>query len=502
MHGRSGARTQRLIFASQFLTFARPTRVPREARPSFGLHTLSLAWMELTAQEVWSRILEAARAGMPEQSFRTWLAGTEVLGLSEDELLLEAQSDFHVQWLEDKYAPLLADVSRKVVGRPLTVRVRARGGDRPVLPSVELAPSVVEPLQPPLSTQPAGAPRRPLNERYTFDRFVVGSMNQLAVAACRAVATKPARLYNPLFLHGGVGLGKTHLMHAIGNHRLEQHGSSYVAYVTSEQFVNELVTAIQEGTTAEFRRRYRRVDVLLVDDVHFLEGKVATQEEFFHTFNALHDAHKQIVLTSDRPPKEIPGLEERLISRFEWGLVADVRPPDYETRVAILRKKASDDHLTLDEEVIDYIARSCTASVRELEGAVIKLLAYSSLRNQEITVELARTALQSMIGTTERRESVLTPSRIRDATAAAWGVAPEGLTSKRRTKDLTVPRQVAMYLIKELLGTSLVQIGKHFGGRDHSTVHHSIQKVEDGLEADAEYRRRVESLRDRLLKGI
>ncbi len=458
--------------------------------------------MELTAQEVWSRILETARAGMPEQSFRTWLAGTEVLGLSQDELLLEAPSDFHVQWLEDKYAPLLADVSRKVVGRPLTIRVRARDGGVPSVPSVELATPADAVHDRAAPRAPGQQPRRPLNERYTFNRFVVGSMNQLAVAACRAVADKPARLYNPLFLYGGVGLGKTHLMHAIGNQLIDQHGARNVAYVPSEQFVNELVTSIQEGSTAEFRRRYRRVDLLLVDDVHFLEGKVATQEEFFHTFNALHDAHKQIVLTSDRPPKEIPGLEERLISRFEWGLVADVRRPDYETRVAILRKKASDDHLTLDEDVIDYIARSCTASVRELEGAVIKLLAYSSLRNEEITADLARTALQAMIRTRERQRPELTAAVIRDATAESWGVTSDGLMSKRRTKDLTVPRQVAMYLIKELLGTPLVQIGKAFGGRDHSTVHHSIQKVEVGMAEDPDFRARVERLRDELSGGV
>ncbi len=223
---------------------------------------------------------------------------------------------------------------------------------------------------------------------------MVGGDNQLAAAASSAVAEKPARIYNPLFLYGGVGLGKTHLMHAIGNAILDSDPTKKVAYVPTEQFMNELVTSIQEGKTAEFRRRYRRMDLLLVDDVHFLEGKERTQDEFFHTFNALYDAHKQIVLTSDRPPKEIPGLEERLVSRFEWGLVADIKAPDYETRVAILRNKTADDTLTFDPEVIDFIARSCTSSVRELEGAVIKLLAYSSMKNQEISISLAKTALQ------------------------------------------------------------------------------------------------------------
>jgi chromosomal replication initiator protein len=309
-------------------------------------------------------------------------------------------------------------------------------------------------------------------------------------------------MYNPLFLYGGVGLGKTHLMHAIGNHLLDNHLAHSVAYVPSEQFTNELVTAIQMGTTAEFRRRYRRMDLLLVDDVHFLGNKERTQEEFFHTFNALYDAHKQIVLTSDRPPKEIRGLEERLMSRFEWGLVADVKPPDYETRVAILRKKANDDYLTLDDEIIDYVARSCTSSVRELEGAVIKLLAVSSLKNQEITLDLARSALQSVIRRNAPERPTVTLELIGGVTAAAWGVQPEALASKRRTKDLTVPRQVAMYLIKELLGTPLVQIGRHFGGRDHSTVHHSIQKVEERIASDAEYARRVDQVRQEVLERV
>ncbi len=460
--------------------------------------------MELTAQELWSRILDSARASVTEQGFRTWLGGTSVLGLSEEELLIEAPNAFHAQWLEDKYGSMLQDVTRRIVGRTLRISVTAREGAPMAVPTVELT-APPEPASPAPDRSPqsrSDSAQTPLNGRYTFDRFVVGSGNQLAVAACRGVADKPARMYNPLFLYGGVGLGKTHLMHAIGNHLLENNLTGSVAYVPSEQFTNELVTAIQTGTTAEFRRRYRRMDLLLVDDVHFLGNKERTQEEFFHTFNALYDAHKQIVLTSDRPPKEIRGLEERLMSRFEWGLVADVKPPDYETRVAILRKKASDDDLTLDAEIIDYVARSCTSSVRELEGAVIKLLAVSSLKNQEITLDLARSALQSVIRRNAPERPQVTPELIGGVTAAAWGVQPEALASKRRTKDLTVPRQVAMYLIKELLGTSLVQIGRHFGGRDHSTVHHSIQKVGERIASDAEYARRVDRIRQEVLDRV
>jgi chromosomal replication initiator protein len=267
--------------------------------------------------------------------------------------------------------------------------------------------------------------------------------------------------------------------------------------------VNDLVTSIREGKTREFRQRYREVDLLLVDDVHFMKEKEGTQEEFFHTFNALYDARKQIILTSDRPPKDIKGLEERLVSRFEWGLVVDIKPPDWETRVAILRKKAEDDSLVLDPDVIDFIARSCTASVRELEGAVIKLLAYSSLTNQEITESLARTALSGMIRTDDQegmiRTAALTPERIREVVAGQWGVKPEGLASKRRTKDLTVPRQVAMFLIKEILDTPLVAIGEVFGGRDHSTVIHSIRKVEEQVEFDSAFAARVVAARELLI---
>jgi chromosomal replication initiator protein len=480
--------------------------------------------MELSAAELWTRVLDSARANLPDQSFRTWLSGSRALALSEDELQVEAPSQFHVEWIEDKYGSTLGEITAHILGRPLRLSFRSsRPGTLSPLPSVEVLPSAAaegsersgaspatpEPapsVRPGRSGNPgprasAGGPGHSLNERYTFDRFVVGNDSQFAAAACRAVAEKPALAYNPLFLYGGVGLGKTHLMHAIGNHILAGDPTKRVAYVPSEQFMNELVTSIQEVTTAEFRRRYRQMDLLLVDDVHFFEKKERTQEEFFHTFNALYDAQKQIVLTSDRPPKEIPGLEERLISRFEWGLVADIKLPDYETRVAILRKKAADESLTLDDEVIDYIARACTSSVRELEGAVIKLLAYSSLTNQEMTVGLAKASLEGVIRGGGGSRSGITPERIREVVATRWNVPPEALVSKRRTKDLTVPRQVAMYLIKELLDVSLVQIGDAFGGRDHSTVIHSIRKVDERLAEDPEYRTRIERVREELTGG-
>jgi chromosomal replication initiator protein len=456
--------------------------------------------MELTAAEAWSRILERARPLLPEHTFRIWLEHTEPLALSHDRLAVAAGSDFAAEWIEDKYGDLLADVAERVFGRAvgLTFQHQTRdGGARPA-PPPEVEPSEPHAPTPMSTTPPPGGVvfGSPLNDRYSFERFVVGANNQLAAAACRAVAEAPARMYNPLFIYGGVGLGKTHLMHAIGHVLLLRDGAKRVAYVSSERFTNDLIASIQEGRMSDFRRRYRDIDLLLIDDVHFLGEKERTQEEFFHTFNALHDAQRQIVMTSDRPPKEIPGLEERLVSRFEWGLVTDIKPPDLETRVAILRKKAEDDRIALADEVLDYIARNCRSNVRELEGAVIKLLAYSSLTRREVTLDLAKEALGGVLRSGPPVE--LTADLIRDRVAAEWGTSVDGLTSKRRTKDLTVPRQVAMYLIRELLDLSLVEVGNLFGGRDHSTVIHAVNKVEEEMGQDDAFRARVELLRGQL----
>jgi chromosomal replication initiator protein len=449
--------------------------------------------MELTAAEAWSRILQSARTKLPEPTYRIWLAETQPLALSQDLLAVGAGSEFAAEWIEDKYGRMLADVAESVLGRRLTISFQHHPTSRSE--RVATGPLPATPAPPPHPQEVVSPPPRPLgaplNERYTFDRFVVGANNQLATAAARAVAESPARMYNPLFIYGGVGLGKTHLMHALGHVLLGRDATRRVAYVSSEWFTNDLIASIQDGRMSDFRRRYREIDLLLIDDVHFLGEKERTQEEFFHTFNALYEAQRQIVLTSDRPPKEIPGLEERLVSRFEWGLVADIRSPDLETRVAILRKKAEEGEISIADEVLEYIARNCRSNVRELEGAVIKLLAYSSLTQRDITSELAREALGGVLAPEGER----TPEAIRKRVAETFGVPVENMVSRRRTKEVTVPRQVAMYLMRELLDLPLAQIGNHFGGRDHSTVIHSVAKVEQDLETDPALRERIDALR-------
>jgi chromosomal replication initiator protein len=352
----------------------------------------------------------------------------------------------------------------------------------------------------------AGVATTPLNERYTFQTFVIGKSNELAAAAAHAVAEAPGKTYNPLFIYGATGLGKTHLMQAIAHEVLRRTPGLRVQYFGAEQFINDVIESIHARTMPEFRRRYRNdVDLLLVDDVHFLEGKEMTQEEFFHTFNALFESHKQIVLTSDRPPKEIPGLENRLISRFEWGLVADVGHPDLEHRIAILRKKAEQDHLelTIPDDVLRFIAEHVRTSVRELEGCIIKLLLYASLKNREVTIDLAREALSDKIRQADEAGGAggqATPSidRVQEVVARRWGVTPEGLRSKARTKTLTIPRQIAMYLARDMLRMQLVEIGQAFGGRDHSTVIHSVDKVERQMMRDRTFKERVDLARQEL----
>src|SRR4051794_31685229 len=467
--------------------------------------------MELTAGEVWSRILKAAEAALPEQAFRTWLAPTQAVAISQDLLVVSTPNPFAVDWVEVRYAELLTTLGESLFGRRFTLSVQFQANGKTAAlppPALEIAPPPVPaaaPLHAPSTPTTSSAPTPaaggirgtvPLNPRYTFDRFVVGGNNELASAAAHAAAEAPARHYNPLFIYGGGGVGETHLMHAIGDEMVGRDPRKRVMYLSSERFTNEMVGAIQGGTMADFRRQYRQIDLLLVDDIQFLEGKEGTQEEFFHTFNALHDAQKQIVLTSDRQPKEI-GLEDRLVSRFEWGLVADIKAPDFETRMAILSRKVEEDGLVIRdaEDVLTFIARNRTSSVREIEGAVIKLLAFSSLTGRPIDLALAQEALGGALKSGGPTSDQLSPERVRQKVAEAWNTTSEALQSKKRTKDLTVPRQVAMFLTRELFEMPLVEIGRLFGGRDHSTVIHSISKVEEDMAADPAFRQRVDQLR-------
>jgi chromosomal replication initiator protein len=457
--------------------------------------------MEQSTKEAWKRLLDEARRELPDATVRTWLEPAEPIALDDGRFIVGAPDQFAVEWNESKHGGVLARAAERVFGRPTAVVFRVQE-DRQQRPQMDF---FVAPREAAAAEKAASA-TTPLNERYTFQTFVIGKSNELAAAAAHAVAEAPGKTYNPLFIYGATGLGKTHLMQAIAHAVLQHNPGTRLQYFGAEQFINEVIESIHARTMSEFRRRYRNdVDLFLVDDVHFLEGKEMTQEEFFHTFNALFEAHKQIVLTSDRPPKEIPGLEDRLISRFEWGMVADIGHPDLEHRIAILRKKAEQDHLelTIPDDVLRFIAEHVRSSVRELEGCIIKLLLYASLKNREVTIELAREALSDKIHQGEEGSTYIgepTPSidRVQEVVARRWGVTPEGLRSKARTKTLTIPRQVAMYLARNMLGMQLVEIGQAFGGRDHSTVIHSVDKVERQMIRDRTFKERVEMARQEL----
>ncbi len=463
--------------------------------------------MPLSPKDAWKRILDEARRELTEQAVETWLSPAEPLSFDGANLVLGLPDEFAVKWNEAKHSAILAKIAEVVLGHAVGVSFRVPD-DRRQRPQIDffVAPPP-EPITAPIRTTQSPLP---LNERYTFDSFVIGKSNELAAAAAYAVAEAPGRTYNPLFIYGGTGLGKTHLMQAIAHAVIRKNPATRVTYIGAEHFINEVIEGIHGRTMPDLRRRYRsEIDLFLVDDVHFLEGKEATQEEFFHTFNTLYESQKQIVLTSDRAPKEMPGLEDRLVSRFGWGMVADVGMPDLEHRIAILRKKQEQDHLetTIPDDVLTFIAEHVYSNVRELEGSIIKLLLYASLRHREISVDLAREALADRIrpsqATSDDRPKAL-PSidKVQDVVARRWGVTPEGLRSKARIKSLTVPRQIAMYLAREVLNMQLVEIGQAFGGRDHSTVIHSVDKVQRELARDRGFRDRVDSARVELTSSV
>ena len=419
-------------------------------------------------QALWDQACQVMHTEMTEVTFNTWIrSALRPLGYSGDQFFIEAVTDFYYQFVVPRYAVLISNSLSEVAGRPIKAQI--------------LTPAQADEYRAGITPEEKPADESSLNPKYTFDTFVVGNNNRFAHAAALAVAEAPADAYNPLFIYGGVGLGKTHLMHAIGHYMLSQKPTLRVKYVTCELFMNEMVNSLNKKTQAEFREKYRNIDVLMVDDIQFLTGKTGTQEEFFHTFNALHTAGKQIILSSDKPPREIAKLEDRLRSRFEWGLIADISKPDLETRVAILKKKAEEELLNVDTSVLTMIAERVANNVRELEGCLTRLVAYSSLTGKPVDMNLAEDALREIFARTEPRH--VTCEDVMDAVATYYSVTVDDLKSPRRSRDVAVPRQIAMYISRELVGSPLTMIGDQFGGRDHSTVNHACQKVAQEMKA-------------------
>jgi len=416
-----------------------------------------------------------------------WLEPLSVASVTNQAVVLEAPNLFFRDWVASHYLDAL---KAHASGRDVQLVLAPSTGLGSVLTTV--LPRMAEPRQDRGEDPgPSAGWDQGLNAKYTFDRFVVGQSNRFAHAASMAVAESPAKAYNPLFIHGGVGLGKTHLMQAIGHAIRRRWLARRIVYLSSEQFTNELIAAIQTKTTTKFRNRYRTVDVLLVDDIHFIAEKEATQEEFFHTFNALYDAHKQIVISSDRSPKEIAGLEDRLVSRFEWGLVTDIQPPDLETRTAILRKKAEEAQIEGASAVTDFIAQQVTSNIRELEGALVRVTAYCHLFNKPLTAEVAREVLKEMVREVSAR---VTLEEIQRRVAEFFQIDRQEMRGLKRQRSILYPRQVAMFLCRRLTEASLPEIGRAFGGRDHTTVLHAVEKIEQAIAQDAHKKHTIEQL--------
>ena len=444
--------------------------------------------MEMDNARMWEECLSNLRKKIRQQSFCTWLKATRGLPSPEGSIRVAVPNKFVADWLEEHYLNLITECIKEVAGHELVLAFHVSRDSRNYHPQMSMNFEPPTPRKP--STQTPA--ERGLNPKYTFDAFVVGESNQFAHAAAMAVAEAPVKTkYNPLYIYGGVGLGKTHLVQAIGHYVLDAYESINVLYVTSEKFTNDFINSITSNTTQEFVNLYRNVDILLLDDIQFFAGKESTQVQFFHTFNVLYQSGKQIVLASDRPPREIKGIEERLLSRFQQGLVTDIQPPDLETRIAILNKKAESDSIALPIEVATFIADNVTSNIRELEGSLIRLLAYASLNSKDITVDLAKEVLKDTIrnGTKE-----VTMEHILKKVASSYNLSAETLCSKRKTQEVVLARQVAMYLARSLTNASLKSIGQNFGGRDHSTVIHACTQVAENLKGDHLFKLKVDSI--------
>lgn len=438
----------------------------------------------MSQQTIWQNVLDYVRQNINDVEYHTWFEKIRPLGVHGGVLELGVPTSFAGEWIKKHYAELIQEALTRLGAQTPRFELKVVPGN-PVQEDIFSAPVQA----------PAPDPRSRLNPKYTFENFVVGQNNRLAHAAAMAVAESPGKAYNPLFIYGGVGLGKTHLMHAVWHSVAARFPSLRIEYVSTETFTNELINAIREDRMTEFRERYRSVDLLLVDDIQFVAGKERTQEEFFHTFNALYEAHKQIILSSDRPPKDILTLEARLRSRFEWGLITDIQPPELETRIAILKMNSEYRSMRIPEEVLEYIARQVTSNIRELEGALMRVIAYASLNGVEITKNVAARALSDVF---TARETDFSPDDILRAVADHYGLRTDELKGAGRRKEVVIPRQIAMFLIRELTQSSLPEIGQFFDGRDHTTVLYAIQKVQELADSDPSIQQTLRSIKERL----
>ena len=435
-------------------------------------------------KEIWENTLKGIKGTIANASYQTWFQDTSMIHLDNETAVIKADTQFQRDWLEKNYSGLIQEQLFEVMGEKPEIRIVTEEEETQAKLPEKTAPEPEVPVN------------NQLNVNNTFETFVIGNGNRFSHAASLAVAEAPAKAYNPLFIYGGVGLGKTHLMHAIGHYVLEHRPNAKVAYLSSEKFTNEFINSIRDNKTEEFRNRYRNVDVLLIDDIQFLAGKESTQEEFFHTFNALHEDNKQIVISSDRTPKEIPTLEDRLRSRFEWGLITDITPPDLETRIAILRKKCEEEKVEIPNEAMIYIANHIHTNIRELEGALTRVAAYSKLVNQPLTPEMVSEALKDLV--TQSKSKKITITDIQEAVASFYDIQIESFASKKRTKSIAFPRQIAMYLARELTDYSLPKIGEVFGGRDHSTVIHAHEKISKMITEDERFKQELEEVENRI----
>ena len=446
--------------------------------------------------ELWNKILEIIKEELKPQAYNSWFSQTKAVKIEDNELIISAPGDFCKEWLEKHYTGFIQDILTRTLGSDDNLIIKFKAVDQKFSAPVCSTPNPEKKIK--KTENFIKNIHLDLNPRYTFDNFVIGNSNRFAHAACLAVAQSPAKAYNPLFVYGVVGIGKTHLMQAIANYIIQHDHKAKVLYISSEKFTNELINSIKDDRTDAFRNKYRNVDVLLIDDIQFLAGKERTQEEFFHTFNTLHESNKKIVITSDRPPKDLTTLEERLISRFEWGLNTDIQPPEFETRVAILRKKAQAENLSVPDEVINFIADKISSNIRQLEGALTKLVAFSTINKKELSVPSAQNILKDIIPLENKKVSI---DQIQKAVADYYTIKVNFLLSKKRTKDVVLARQVAIYLSRELTDLSLASIGEAFGRRDHTTIIHSCVKIKNKIKKDKGFKNIIDNLILEIKKG-